>query len=48
VAVAWCFVVGSAILLRKAADQTGLTAGLSGALRKKSTAQFIKRYWRPR
>ena len=26
-----------AILLRKAADQAGLTAGLSGALRKKST-----------
>ena len=32
-----------AILLRKAADQTGLTAGLSGALRKKSTSQFIDR-----
>ena len=29
-----------AILLRKAADQTGLTAGLSGALRKKSTSQL--------
>jgi Transposase DDE domain group 1 len=32
-----------AILLRKAADQTGLTSGLSGALRKKSTAQLLDR-----
>ena len=27
-----------AVLLRKAADQAGLTAGLGGALRKKSTS----------
>ena len=32
-----------AILLRKAADQAGLTSGLSGALRKKSTAQLLDR-----
>jgi Transposase DDE domain group 1 len=32
-----------AILLRKAADQTGLTAGLSAALRKKSTSPLLDR-----
>ena len=32
-----------AILLRKAADQSGLTTGLSGALRKQGTAQFLDR-----
>jgi hypothetical protein len=32
-----------AILLRKAADQAGLTAGLSAALRKKGTAPLFDR-----
>jgi hypothetical protein len=32
-----------AILLRKAADQTGLTAALSGALRKKGTSPLLDR-----
>jgi len=32
-----------AILLRKAADQTGLTSGLSGALGRKSTSQLLDR-----
>src|ERR1700749_1357981 len=32
-----------AVLLRKAADQAGLTAALSGALRRSSTPQFLDR-----
>jgi hypothetical protein len=32
-----------AVLLRKAADQAGLTAGLGGALRKKSTSPVLDR-----
>ena len=42
-----------AVLLRKAADQAGLTAGLSAALRKKGTSPLLDRgscssRWPPR
>ena len=34
-----------AVLLRKAADQLGLTAGLSAALRRKGSSPLLDRGW---